>query len=236
MRLHLKSAVAAVAVCLGLLLSAAVPARAELIFSTMPTNPGSNASTYPGNNQSLLTSIQVGAANVTINSFGTYGQLTAPGNLKWAIFSSIPGTTPLFSTSAIATSASGTRIWYDSPEFAPFTLQANTRYQLGVISDQAFTYSFDTPGTPVTQNGLTAPSLFGYTTNAGFANPQYQGASAGLILSFRAYGTNAVGATATPEPETWAMMGLGLLALGIFQWRRKRTTSQTVAIPAGAAF
>jgi hypothetical protein len=38
---------------------------------------------------------------------------------------------------------------------------------------------------------------------------------------------NASGAVATPEPETWAMMAMGVLARSVLQFRRKRSANGT---------
>ena len=185
------------------------------IVSSKPTNGGASGTTRnPGS--SVITVVNVGAAPVTIGSFGTFGHINTTGNLKWTIFNNTIGSAPLFATAPVAALGGNTDFWNDSPAFS-FTLNANTTYQLGVISDQAFTYTYDSPGTTVTAGGLTLPA--GNNGNASnFANPTTIG-NGTVLNSFRAF---APAAATTPEPGSIALLVSGGLA-GVAFLRRKRT-------------
>jgi len=186
------------------------------IVSSKPTNPGTTSETR-GPGSAILTVVNVGAAPVTIGSFGTFGHINTTGNLKWTIFNNTANSAPLFATAPVAALGGNTDFWNDSPAFS-FTLNANTTYQLGVISDQAFTYTYDVPGTTVTAGGLTLPA--GTNGNASnFANP-ILGGSGSVLNSFRAFAPPP--AAATPEPGSIALLVSGGLA-GVAFLRRKRT-------------
>jgi hypothetical protein len=189
------------------------------IISSMPTNPGASTTTET-NGSGILSVLDVGANPVTINSFGTFGNINAPGNLKWVIYTSLQavGNPPVFSTVAVPTAASAVGIWNDSPAIN-FTLNANTRYQLGVIADQDFTYYYDAPSTAVSSGGLTLPSGFNGNTGGTFASPTLS-TGGGVLESFRAFGSTS----ATPEPGTWAMFVGMTVSGGLFLKRRKRNS------------
>ena len=186
------------------------------IVSSKPTNPGTTSETR-GPGSAILTVVNVGAAPVTIGSFGTFGHINTTGNLKWTIFNNTANSAPLFATAPVAALGGNTDFWNDSPAFS-FTLNANTTYQLGVISDQAFIYIYDFPGTTVTAGGLTLPA--GTNGNAsGFANPTLQGGNGTVLNSFRAF---APADASTPEPGSIALLvSCGLS--GVAFLRRKRT-------------
>ncbi len=189
-------------------------ADADLIIDTMPTNPGAaSISRTPGNaDGGITTVIDVGASNVEIGSFGTFGQLMADGDVKFVIFADTPNSAPIFSTGPIAMTAAGAAQWYVSPEI-DFTLMANTTYLLGLIADQAFTYHGDVPGTAVTSGGLTAVDSDNGNTGPSFANPVNSG-DGSVLNSFEAF-------TPVPEPASLGLLGMAGAVVGAASFRRR---------------
>ncbi len=185
-----------------------------VIFNTMPTNPAAEPETLLG--RSILNILTVGPANVEISGFGTFGRLNEAGNLKWVIFGNTEGSSPLFSTAPIAATASPDNIWYDSPAIS-FTLLANTTYQLGLMSDQFFTYNWDFPGVTVSQGGLTQLQFDDINDSNGnafeFGSPVLGGGGA-VVNSLRVF--------AVPEPSSVASLLGGGVCLAFGVWRRRR--------------
>lgn len=194
---------------LAILICGLSQSQASIIFNTMPDNPASTPETLLG--RSIMNVITVGGSDVDITGFGTFGRLEADGNLQWVIFANTLGSSPLFSTGPVASTAAVSNMWYDSPAFA-FTLKANTTYQLGLMADQLFTYNWDFPGVTVSQGGLTQAS--GDNGNAqDFANPVLVGG--GVVV-------NSLRIVGVPEPASIASFLIGTCLAGTAAWRRRR--------------
>ena len=198
---------------LALFLLTAGNVKAGIIFNTMPDNPASTPETLLG--RSIMSVLNVGPSDVQITGFGTFGRLNADGNVKWVIFGTNLGSSPLFSTGPVSQPASAVDGWYDSPTIA-FTLLANTSYRLGLMADQFFTYNWDFPGVAVSQGGLSVPA--NANSNAeNFASPVLT-AGGGVVNSLRVFGDTQ----AVPEPTSLAIFGLSALGMVGMGLRRKQ--------------
>ncbi len=202
-------------------LSSTRAADGGFIISTQPTNPGAFSQTRQAGNFSgaITTAVNVGSSNVTINSFGTFGQMLGAGSLKFLIFQNVPNSAPVYSSALIPTSAGSGLQWHDAPTLS-FTLLANTSYRIGVLADQGFTYTYDFPGTAVSGGGLTTPASQNGNTDSNFAAPTNQGGGT-VLNSFRAFQNDGL-AVATPLPPT-LLAGVGMAALlGLRRLRGRR--------------
>jgi hypothetical protein len=125
--------------------------------------------------------------------------------------------TLLFSqTTSIA--ASDTPSWVSTTGNIDFPLDAGSTYYFGFIGDNFIDVGFLSPIVSYSANGLSAVETGNSNYNS-FASPTYAGpggAEVGLQIST---------AVATPEPSTWAMMGLGFAGLGFAGWRAQRKTA-----------
>ena len=192
---------------------AVVPAHAGLILDTVDITQ--TPEPRPAES-AILTFVQVGGSDVVISSFGTFGQMTADGNVEWLIFDNSSTPQLLFSTSPVAQIATTTDQWYDSPTFS-FTLLANQDYYMGLIADQDFVYNWELDGaTAESANGLTAP--IGQNGNAAtFAAPTWDGGG-GVQQSIRIFAPDAE--ADAPEPGSVALMGAGLIGLAVAMRKR----------------
>jgi len=194
---------------------AVVPAHAGLILDTVDI--AQQPETRPAES-AILTFIQVGASDVVISSFGTFGQMTADGNIRWLIFDNSGTPQLLLATPSVAATATTTDQWYDAPSFL-FTLQANQEYYLGLIADQSFIYNWE-PGpsgeTANSANGLTAPVEINGNA-ATFAAPIWDG-SGSVQQSLRVFAPDAE--AEAPEPGSIALMGAGLVGLAVAMRKR----------------
>jgi hypothetical protein len=100
-----------------------------------------------------MAGIVVGNNNVTIDQFGLYSQQLSDGNLRFDIFTS--SGTLVYDSGAIATAAESSLQWNYSPTFN-LTLNANTTYYFGILSDQNFVNYWNEPAPAVYGLGLTA--------------------------------------------------------------------------------
>jgi len=206
----------------------AAQARAATILDTTTANPGATNETRPANS-AILTRIVVGASNVTITGFGTFGRLSAAGNAKWLVYQNpAGGASPVFQTASTPVSASGTNVWYDSPTIS-FTLLANTTYFLGLQADQAFTYTWDVPGVAVSGGGLTAPTGQNGNSNGTLAAPTYAGAG-GVLQSIRIQGGVPPVVTCTTAVTAMQPTGGGLVNVGLSYTCDDPAATKTVAV------
>lgn len=191
----------------GFIVSTAVPANNDLVRTAGNPNGG------------ITTAVNVGGSDVTINSFGTFGQQLTNGNLKFLIFGTTIGSSPLYSSGSISTLAAlGVNQWYDAPSFT-FTLIANTSYRIGVISDQNFSYNYGLPSSSVSGGGLTIPSGPNGNTGSSFSAPVNFG-DGSVQQSFRAFQNDAV-VTAVPLPPT-VLLAAGMAGLFGLRGLRRR--------------
>ncbi len=190
----------------GFIISTTVPANVDEIRVAGNSNGG------------ITTAVDVGGSNVTINSFGVFGQQLANGNLKFLIFGPSNRSTPLYDSGSISTAVvvAAVNQWYDAPAFS-FTLIANTSYRIGVISDQDFNYNWGF-GPQVTGGGLTLPSNANGNTGSSYANPVNLRNGGTIQQSFRAFQGDV---TATPLPPT-VFLAAGMAGLfGLRSLRRR---------------
>ena len=193
-------------------------ANAGFIVSTTVPASTNEIRTAGNSNGGIITAVNVGGSNVTINSFGTFGQQLTNGNLKFLIFGTTIGSSPLYSSGSISTlAAPGVNQWYDAPSFT-FTLLANTSYRIGVISDQNFNYNWGN-GPSVSGGGLTIPSSPNGNTGSSFSAPVNFG-DGGVQQSFRAFQNDAV-VTAVPLPPT-VLLAAGMAGLFGLRGLRRR--------------
>ena len=204
-------------------------ANAGFLVSSLPTNPGANALTRNADRGSgnITTRVDVGGSNVLINSFGTFGQYTPGGNLKFVIFDDVNNSIPSYFSAPVAFPTTSTNQWYDAPSFPSFTLLAGTTYYIGVISDAAFTHIYDNPGTStaVTGGGLTIVKKKYGNMSGSFTSPTNVPDNATGLNSFRAFQSDGV-VTATPVPPT-VFLAAGMA--GLFGLRGLRSLRRRLA-------
>ncbi len=100
-----------------------------------------------------MAGIVVGNGNITIDQFGLYTQQLSNGNLRYDIFTSAGAL--IYDSGIIPTGAESSMQWNYSPIFN-LTLNANTTYYFGILSDQNFVNYWNEPAPEVDGLGLTA--------------------------------------------------------------------------------
>jgi hypothetical protein len=187
-----------------------------------------------------LARVVVGPADVHIGGFGVYGQTSVGSNLKWAIFDAADAKSPVFLSAPQAVEASAGSFasnaqWYDSPA-VEFTLLANHRYAMGVLSDRLGPMGFrwgvsltesryGGGGPAIEADGFAMP--FGSAlANAGLAGSFY---STPFVYTFNGVdplqGNSAIQPSlrimsAIAEPPEWVMLLTGLIVIG---WVSRQT-------------
>ena len=147
-------------------------ANAGFIVSTTVPASTNEIRTAGNSNGGITTAVNVGGSNVTINSFGTFGQQLTNGNLKFLIFGTTIGSSPLYSSGSISTlaAASGNQ-WYDAPSFTSLEGYIDARvFIAGLLAHQG-------PFTPESLIGAfeNLPNLsLGIGASAGFGPTNHQ--------------------------------------------------------------
>lgn len=197
----------------ALMLCPGVAGAQSLIFDN---SAGANqATTFRVAERGLLAQISVGASAVTISNIAVHVDLSTSANIKFLIFDGdAPGTSSLLYASTPKAFATGTNQWLMSDAFS-YTLNPNTTYYIGGISDTSAFWHTDTM--PNAQSGLSSVIPNGNVST--FATPvrSSNGASADSHVQL----FQLIQAT-VPEPGSLALIALGFVGLGI-QHRRLKT-------------
>jgi len=202
-------------VCLGFAVILAVfcsgaPALAETILIQTP-GPLDGDDPWPnGIHNAVLAKVDVGGDDVAINQIGVHGRVDQSLNMKWVVFQGdADGVSPVFETAPVAMNPSGPSFqWFESPEFSPIVLTANTTYWIGPAIDgpnSVFRQTYNDPGATVSASGLSLPAGVNGICTGLFADP---------TLNANAGGVQSSVYLAVPEPSTLVLAGLGLLMLG----------------------
>jgi hypothetical protein len=128
------------------MIATAIPAFASNILLTTGDTDGTQEE-LSGRN--VLSSVSVGASDITISGFGTKGKAFDDQNIEFVIFDGTDnGLSPVYSSGILAAAASDDQ-WFDSPDLN-FTMLASHTYQMGLVPMA----SSDTTGTSVWQMSL----------------------------------------------------------------------------------
>lgn len=180
------------------------------------TDANATSRTFRSAGSAPVSLIQV-TSSQTINAFGLDVDLNSPGNLQFTIFNNQNGNVLYQSAyKAFADTGPGYKL-SDAFNFtflpgitygltAQSSVDANYGYSLGAFTNGAFTF-------------------LGTNSNIGgaFGSPSYSANSGGGNISA------AIVTAAVPEPATWALMILGMGAVG-FAMRRRKNANTNVTV------
>jgi hypothetical protein len=212
-----------------LVAAAAMPRAADASQTLLDTVSGNLTASGDSLNTNLapFALVRVGASDVQIGGIGIYGQLfpnatAARANVRWSIFSA--NGTSVYDSGPMLTNGSSTSTWFDSPGFqSPLTLNANSDYYYGLITDASFLtryyYDPEHPAGTITGNGISSPGGNQPGSNGvvnGFGNPTLYSTSrvvqvGGRILAPVLSPTGTL--SPVPIPLAAWLFGSGLLVL-----------------------
>jgi hypothetical protein len=199
---------------LALLLGGVGQARADLIFSDTAFN---NTSSRSGANDPLTFITNV-AQNTNITNIGIFMNMPSSGSIQFMIYDITLGALEYISSpQAFAADSGGAVTLKESASFS-FTLLAGHQYYIGGVANVANNAASQFPHSDFTQNGITSDSNNGnFTYNGAFVGL----GAAGIPLEL--FGPTLT--TATPEPASLTLLGVGAVGLIGYGWRRRRVVS-----------
>jgi hypothetical protein len=207
----LKSALAAT---LFAGIAAAAPANAAVVFSQQPTAGYSGAAINRSDGQNFINQFSLGAAT-NLNGFDLFSAQTGISvgqSVTIKIRNSIGGSPAIANLFAFTSNISFMGGGFLHADFSNVLLGAGT-YYIG-MSGTAFNIGEDI----FRDNSIPVKAVQLSGDNIQFAS--------GFVSGFKVYGDAAL--PAVPEPATWAMMILGMGAVG-FAMRRRRAVKTTVS-------
>lgn len=189
--------------CLAAVLSLSV-AQAETIDQSAPTNSAGIVGFRSDVSIVAVQSFQQSAANVSGAGFFIQPRVGSPftGAVTIALYDKLPNNGGALLTQGSGTAMSGN--WFDL-HWSPASVVPESTYFLVVTGDAGISIAGDL------DNGYARGQFFASVNGGTFQSfPQYD-------LSFRTYSEVA----AVPELQTYALMLVGLTAIGVATARRK---------------
>jgi hypothetical protein len=186
------------------------PTQASVIFDLSPTNHTSTVALGDGYGQgvSVLTTID-------ISGFAFYANLVNGGDVKFMIWNG--GNSTLLFDQSDSFAASSAESWISTSGNIDFTLESGSTYFFGFIADNASRAGVIAPAISYSSNGIAAATT-GVAVYQNYASPTLKDYGNPVELGLRM-------SSGVPESSTWAMMGIGFLALGLIGRRTLRPTS-----------
>ncbi|MEO5735006.1 MAG: PEP-CTERM sorting domain-containing protein [Rubrivivax sp.] len=185
------------------LVAAASVAHAGVLFDSTAFTSINDGTSPRQANMGVGQTLAFTAGPQAIGSFGFLLTANADTTFKFLIF--LGKDQKLFEINRTATTALDHTLFL-SPEFS-FVIPDINQYTFAVVADKAFSFDYDTQSPPLTQNGIT--EIQGQNANyIGFANPLFDRnglAEIKMVLNSPAL--------PVPEAATWALFGLGLMAV-----------------------